>query len=98
MSAALTLLVGAALGIAAGSLLVPLTRRQLAASVVRAAPPCQLASPLDQSAPQISRSQWVILAAVSGLVPAYVLYRVGWSPNVIPPLLLLIGLIQLAYC
>jgi leader peptidase (prepilin peptidase)/N-methyltransferase len=35
---------------------------------------------------------------VSGLLPAYVLYRVGWSPNAIPPLLLLIGLVQLAYC
>ncbi len=54
--------------------------------------------PLDQSAPQISRSQWIALAAVSGLLPAYVLYRVGWSPNAIPPLLLLMGLIQLAYC
>ena len=35
---------------------------------------------------------------MSGLLPAYVLYRVGWSPNAIPPLLLLIGLVQLAYC
>ena len=26
------------------------------------------------------------------------LHRVGWSPNALPPLLLLIGLIQLAYC
>ena len=94
----MTLLAGAALGIAAGSLLVPLTRRELAASVVRAAPPSELALPLDQSAPPISRSQWIALAAVSGLLPAYVLYRVGWSPNAIPPLLLLIGLIQLAYC
>jgi prepilin signal peptidase PulO-like enzyme (type II secretory pathway) len=98
VSAPLTLLIGAALGIAAGSLLVPLTRRELAASVVRAAAPSESAPALDQSAPQISRSQWIGLAAVSGLLPAYVLYRVGWSPNAIPPLLLLIGLIQLAYC
>jgi leader peptidase (prepilin peptidase)/N-methyltransferase len=98
MSAPLTLLLGAGLGIAAGSLLVPLTRRELAASVVRAAPPSELASPLDQSASQIPRSRWIALAAVSGLLPAYVLYRVGWTPNAIPPLLLLIGLIQLAYC
>ena len=35
---------------------------------------------------------------MSGLLPAYVLYRVGWSPNAIPPLLLLVGLVQLAYC
>jgi leader peptidase (prepilin peptidase)/N-methyltransferase len=27
-----------------------------------------------------------------------VLHQVGWSPNALPPLLLLIGLIQLAYC
>jgi leader peptidase (prepilin peptidase)/N-methyltransferase len=26
------------------------------------------------------------------------LHRVGWSPNALPPLLLFIGLIQLAYC
>jgi len=98
VSAPLTLLAGAAIGIAAGSLLVPLTRRELAASVVRAAPPNELPAPLDQSPPQINRSQWIALAVVSGLLPAYVLYRVGWSPNAIPPLLLLIGLIQLAYC
>ena len=98
MSAPLTLLIGAAVGMAAGSLLVPLTRRELAASVVRAAPPSELASPIDHSVPQISHSQWIALAAVSGLLPAYVLHRVGWSPNAIPPLLLLIGLIQLAYC
>jgi leader peptidase (prepilin peptidase)/N-methyltransferase len=98
VSAPLTLLAGAALGIAAGSLLVPLTRRELAASVARAAPPSELSSRLDQSAPQIGRSQWIVLAAVSGLLPASVLYRVGWSPNAIPPLLLLIGLVQLAYC
>ena len=98
MSAPFTLLAGAVVGVAVGSLLVPLTRRELAASIVRAAPPSESALPLDQSAPQISRSQWIALAAVSGLLPAYVLYRVGWSPNAIPPLLLLIGLIQLAYC
>ena len=30
--------------------------------------------------------------------PSLVLYRVGWSLNALPPLLLLIGLVQLAYC
>jgi leader peptidase (prepilin peptidase)/N-methyltransferase len=35
---------------------------------------------------------------VSGLLPAYVLHKVGWSINALPPLLLLIGLVQLAYC
>jgi leader peptidase (prepilin peptidase)/N-methyltransferase len=94
----MTLLGGAALGMAAGSLLVPLTRHELAASIVRSGPPSELAPALDQSPPRISPAQWVALTAVSGLLPAYVLYRVGWSPNAIPPLLLLIGLVQLAYC
>jgi leader peptidase (prepilin peptidase) / N-methyltransferase len=98
VSAQFTLLAGAVVGVAVGSLLVPLTRRELAASIVRADPPSESDLPLDQSAPKISRSQWIALAAVSGLLPAYVLHRVGWSPNAIPPLLLLIGLIQLAYC
>jgi leader peptidase (prepilin peptidase)/N-methyltransferase len=40
----------------------------------------------------------VVLAAVSGLLPAYVLHRVGWSVIALPPLLLLVGLVQLAYC
>ena len=80
-----------------GSLLVPLTRRALEASVLRAAATDEVAS-LDHAAPRIGRAQWIALAAVSGLLPAYVLSRVGWSPNAVPPLLLLIGLVQLAYC
>ena len=40
----------------------------------------------------------MVLAAVSGLLPAYVLHRVGWSIIALPPLLLLVGLVQLAYC
>ena len=44
-------------------------------------------------------SHWAGPAAVaSGLIPAYVLYRVGWSLLALPPLLLLVGLVQLAYC
>ena len=35
---------------------------------------------------------------LSGLLPAYVLHRVGWSIIALPPLLLLVGLVQLAYC
>ena len=35
---------------------------------------------------------------VSGLLPAYVLYQVGWSIIAFPPLLLLVGLVQLGYC
>jgi leader peptidase (prepilin peptidase)/N-methyltransferase len=40
----------------------------------------------------------VALVAASGLLPGFVLYRVGWSIIAVPPLLLLLGLIQLAYC
>ena len=35
---------------------------------------------------------------VSGLLPAYVLSQVGWSIIAFPPLLLLVGLVQLGYC
>jgi leader peptidase (prepilin peptidase)/N-methyltransferase len=97
MSAPLTLLGGAALGMAAGSLLVPLTRRELAASVARSssgeAPVVTAEAP-----PQVSTGHWIALAAASGLLPAYVLHRVGWSIIALPPLLLLVGLVQLAYC
>jgi leader peptidase (prepilin peptidase) / N-methyltransferase len=93
------LLLGATLGIAAGSLLVPLTRRSLASAVQRSASLTTGPSLVAESdSPQITSRQWLTLAAVSGLLPAYVLHRVGWSPNALPPLLLLIGLIQLAYC
>ena|ERR1700728_392986 len=98
MSASVTLLAGAALGVAAGSLLVPLTCRELAASIARATPAAEPTPALDHSPPLISVRQRVVLAAVSGLLLAYVLYRVGWTPNALPPLLLLIGLVQLAYC
>jgi leader peptidase (prepilin peptidase)/N-methyltransferase len=95
-----TLLLGAMLGIAAGSLLVPVTRRSLAAAVQRSASistDASVAAERDDQ-PQISSRHWLTLAAISGLLPAYVLHQVGWSPNALPPLLLLIGLIQLAYC
>jgi leader peptidase (prepilin peptidase)/N-methyltransferase len=83
---------------AAGSLLVPLTRRELGAAVARSSSGDTPLAMTDRSAPRIARGHWVALAVVSGLLPAYVLYRAGWSPNTIPPLLLLIGLVQLAYC
>jgi leader peptidase (prepilin peptidase) / N-methyltransferase len=98
MSAPLTLVGGAALGFLMGSLLVPLTRRELAASVVRATQTEESVPLLDEPAPQIRGWQWITLAIVSGVLPAFVLHRVGWSPNALPPLLLLIGLVQLAYC
>jgi leader peptidase (prepilin peptidase)/N-methyltransferase len=100
MTPTITLLLGAMLGIAAGSLLVPVTRRELAAAVHRSAgltDDTPLSAERDDP-PHISPRQWLALGVVSGLLPAYVLHRVGWSPNALPPLLLLIGLIQLAYC
>jgi leader peptidase (prepilin peptidase) / N-methyltransferase len=100
MTPTATLLLGAVLGIAAGSLLVPVTRRELAAAVERSAaratdaPIC-----MEGDGPlSVTSRHWLGLVAISGLLPAYVLHRVGWSPNALPPLLLLIGLIQLAYC
>ena len=100
MSSSILLLTGAALGVAAGSLLVPLTRRELAAAVDRSsALAADGSDTLDTAAPpRVTRGQWITLAIVSGLLPAYVLHQVGWSPNAVPPLLLLIGLVQLAYC
>ena len=84
--------------IAFGLLLVPITRRELAASLLRASSGDESASPDLQTLPRISRGHWLVLAAVSGLLPAYVFSRVGWSLTALPPLVLLIGLIQLAYC
>ncbi len=100
MSASITLLGGAALGMAAGSLLVPVTRRELAASVARSssAPDDTVITTVDTAPPGVTRGQWLALAAASGLLPAYVLHRVGWSIIALPPLLLLVGLVQLAYC
>lgn len=105
MSTHLAVFGGAAIGMAAGSLLVPFTRRALAASVTRASSPETSASsvsspkPVDAEAPpRITPRHWVALAAVSGLLPAYVLHKVGWSIIAFPPLLLLVGLVQLAYC
>jgi leader peptidase (prepilin peptidase)/N-methyltransferase len=100
MNAPTTLVAGALLGLTVGSLLVPITRRELAAAVSRSAPPPEAASdaPDALTAPRVSREHWIALAVVSGFLPAYVLQRVGWSFNALPPLLLLVGLVQLAYC
>jgi leader peptidase (prepilin peptidase) / N-methyltransferase len=107
-----TLIGGAAIGMAAGALLVPFTRRELAASVSRAAGATNDALVADEAtttavtamadtlAAPIRVAPWhrVALVAASGLVPAYVLHHVGWSIVALPPLLLLVGLVQLAYC
>jgi prepilin signal peptidase PulO-like enzyme (type II secretory pathway) len=102
MSSTITLIGGAALGIAAGSLLVPLTRRELAGAMARASTgstTSEDAVGTNATHPaQVPAWHWVALGVISGVLPAYVLHRVGWSINAIPPLLLLIGLVQLAYC
>jgi leader peptidase (prepilin peptidase) / N-methyltransferase len=98
MSTSLTFLVGTMLGIAVGSALVPLTQRELAGSVARAAAVDSDFAPREIAPPRVTRRQWVVLAVASGLLPAYVVHQVGWSPNALPPVLLLMGLIQLAYC
>jgi leader peptidase (prepilin peptidase)/N-methyltransferase len=114
VSAPITFLGGAAIGMAAGALLVPYMRRELAASVARTADAASDALVADgeitttttanatvatQAAPiQIALWHRVALVVASGLVPAFVLHQVGWSIIVLPPLLLLVGLVQLAYC
>jgi leader peptidase (prepilin peptidase) / N-methyltransferase len=100
MSAAVPLIVGAMLGVAAGFLLVPVTRRELAAAVVRSSTHSPEEHPDEgQAADQkLSGWHWVALALASGLLPAYVLHGVGWSLTALPPLLLAVGLIQLSYC
>lgn len=101
MSTSLALLGAVAVGTATGALLVPVTRRQLETSSQRsmagnmASPPASLVA---TSPPVVSGTQRAVLAAASGLIPAYVLHRVGWSAIAVPPLILLVGLIQLAYC
>lgn len=113
MSTSATLLGGAAIGMAAGALLVPFTRRELAASVARSLPDRNEAAGVDAassggttgtttttvaSTEPVATWHRVALVVASGLVPAYVLHQVGWSIIALPPLLLLVGLIQLAYC
>ena len=115
MSTSATLLGGAAIGMAAGALLVPFTRRELAASVARSARAASNAFVADEAATTtasavtatavtstapIRVAPWhrVALVVASGLVPAYVLHQVGWSIIALPPLLLVVGMVQLAYC
>jgi leader peptidase (prepilin peptidase)/N-methyltransferase len=95
MSSHLALLGGALIGMAAGAALIPLTRRQLAGAVARAQAE---GDSVEIDSTPVSNSHRVALVAASGLLPGIVLYRVGWSFNALPPLLLLLGLIQLAYC
>jgi len=124
MTQLLALVSGAALGTTVAWLLVPLTRRELAAAMARASAavvpaPATVPSPAATvAAPaggggrgqadgpareradedRVTASQRAVLVIVSGALPAYVLGRVGWAAVALPPLLLLVGLVQLAYC
>jgi prepilin signal peptidase PulO-like enzyme (type II secretory pathway) len=105
MSTPITVLGGAAIGMAVGSLIVPFTRRALAASVARASSGESVVSTIPtvgateaETPPRMTTRQWAVLVVVSGLLPAYVLHKVGWTIIAFPPLLLLVGLVQLAYC
>ncbi len=77
---------------ATGALLIPLTRRELATAVARSSPDT---APATQ---KVAHWHRITLVAVSGLLPGIVLFNVGWSIIAVTPLLLLLGLIQLAYC
>jgi leader peptidase (prepilin peptidase)/N-methyltransferase len=100
MSAPMTLVGGAAIGMAAGALLVPFTRRQLAASVARSAGVEGSARAENTERFSVPVATWhrIALVVASGLIPGYVLHQVGWSLIALPPLILLVGLVQLAYC
>ena len=98
MNVPLTLFAGAALGLAAGSLLVPLTRRELAASVARSTSGDAPVATAELSAPRIARAHAVALAAASGLllavraVPSRLVLQRAAAPAPAG------GLVQLAYC
>lgn len=104
MNPSVALLVGALFGMAAGILLVPVTRRELTASLARATARAsengaEAEIPADAiDPPRLGRRQWLAVAGASGIIPAFLLYRVGWSLLALPPLLMLVGLVQLGYC
>ena len=98
MSVPIALLGGAVVGAAAGSLLLPLTRRELAVSAARSLPDDRQSFAIGSSLPDVKRGHRVALAGLSGLLTAWVLHRSGGSPVALPPLILLVGLLQLAYC
>jgi hypothetical protein len=92
VTADLALVSGATIGLAIGALSVPLTRRELAGAISRSGDGATDANPLVQN--------WhrVALVGISGLVAGLVMSRSGWNVRTLPPLLLLMGLVQLAYC
>jgi leader peptidase (prepilin peptidase) / N-methyltransferase len=92
MTIHLALVGGAMVGLATGAVLLPVTRRELAAAMAR--------SDVTVPSPELTVRPWhrVALIAASGLLPAIVLARAGWSVITLPSLLLLLGLVPLAYC
>jgi leader peptidase (prepilin peptidase)/N-methyltransferase len=92
MSADLALVGGMTVGMAVGAVLIPATRRQLASALARA----NGGIPLPRLA--VVPGHQAALILISGLIPGIVLFRSGWSIAALPPLLLFLGLVQLAYC
>jgi prepilin signal peptidase PulO-like enzyme (type II secretory pathway) len=97
-------MLGALVGLAAGAALVPLTRRELAAALTRASEHHDDAASTETVEPPASlpgEGVWwhrAALIGASGVLPGLVILRAGWSVVALPPLLLLLGLVQLAYC
>jgi leader peptidase (prepilin peptidase)/N-methyltransferase len=92
VSTHLALFGGATIGMAMGAVMIPLTRRELAGALARAD------GDVVPATPKVTPWHLAALVLASGLLPGYVLSRVGWSSIAVPPLILLLGLIQLAYC
>jgi len=92
MSADLALIGGATVGMAVGGLLIPTTRRELAAALTRAN------DGISVPRPTVVRWHRLALILASGCIPGVVLFRGGWSIASVPPLVLFLGLVQLAYC
>jgi leader peptidase (prepilin peptidase)/N-methyltransferase len=92
MSTDLALIGGATIGMAVGGLLIPATRRQLAAAIARAD------NGIAVPRPTVVPWHRLALVVASGVVPGIVLSQVGWSYVALPPLLLFLSLVQLAYC
>jgi leader peptidase (prepilin peptidase)/N-methyltransferase len=92
MSADFALIAGATIGMAVGGILIPTTRRELAAAMTRANAGGLVATPT------LLKWQRLALIAASGVVPGLVLAHVGFEIVAIPTLLMFLGLVQLAYC
>jgi leader peptidase (prepilin peptidase)/N-methyltransferase len=92
MSAGLALVGGMTVGMAVGAILIPATRRQLASALARAN------GGISLPRPAVVPWHQAALILISGIIPGIVLFRSGWSIAALPPLLLFLGLVQLAYC